>query len=467
MIPSPQSFRQIHFVTGRLAEMSLRRQLESLAVRHSFAYTVQVMPITVAALLSTPWVAARLQVPAGTDLVVLPGYCQGELAPVTALAGCDVRRGPKDLRLLSDWFGGATVAPVLDQWTIEIIAEINHAPQLSRDDILLQAKSLIAAGADFIDVGCEPGTRWLQVGDAVKAICDLGVRVSIDSMQVAEISDATRAGASLVLSVNAANRQAASQWGCPVVVIPDDPADWLSLESNVDYLIQQNVPFRIDPILEPIGFGFAASLARYQKARQQWPEAAMMMGIGNLTELTDADSAGINLLLLAICQELNIHSILTTQVINWSRSSVREIDIGRRLVHYSLNQQVPPKRISDQLVMLRDPKVIEEDLESLVELSKRIKDPNYRIFKVGRTIVCLGDGKFWSAEDPFKIIDQMVQDGQSNLSPSHSFYLGYEMCKAMIAGQLSKQYQQDQALNWGYLTESEIDRHRLSIKKKN
>ncbi len=36
----------------------------------------------------------------------------------------------------------------------------------------------------------------------------------------------------------------------------------------------------------------------------------MMMGIGNITELTDVDSAGINMLMLGICQELRIESVL-------------------------------------------------------------------------------------------------------------------------------------------------------------
>ena len=53
----------------------------------------------------------------------------------------------------------------------------------------------------------------------------------------------------------------------------------------------------IDPILEPIGIGFMASLERYAKARRRYPDAEMLMGIGNLTELTAADSTGVNALL--------------------------------------------------------------------------------------------------------------------------------------------------------------------------
>jgi len=37
----------------------------------------------------------------------------------------------------------------------------------------------------------------------------------------------------------------------------------------------------------------------------------------------------------------------------------------------------------------------------------------------------------------------------------HAFYLGYELCKASTALALSKEYRQDEALDWGYLTVAE------------
>ena len=83
----------------------------------------------------------------------------------------------------------------------------------------------------------------------------------------------------------------------------------------------------------------------------------MMMGIGNLTELTDVDSAGVNTLLVGFCQELAIRSVLTTAVINWARSSVREIDLARRLMHHAVVRRTLPKHLEPRLVMLRDPKV--------------------------------------------------------------------------------------------------------------
>ena len=56
-----------------------------------------------------------------------------------------------------------------------------------------------------------------------------------------------------------------------------------------------------------------------------------MMGVGNITELTSADTTGVHALLLAICQETGVRAVLTTEVIPWARGAVREIDIARRL----------------------------------------------------------------------------------------------------------------------------------------
>ena len=179
------------------------------------------------------------------------------------------------------------------------------------------------------------------------------MRVSIDSFDPVEASAAARAGAELVLSVNASNREQAVDWGVEVVAIPDEPGSLEGLDATIEYLGRQGVKFRIDPILEPIGFGFAGSLGRYLEVRRRYPEAEMMMGTGNLTELTDVDSAGVNTILIGFCQELSIRSVLTTAVINWARSSVREIDLARRLVHHAVVEplaaqarRAPPGRAS-------------------------------------------------------------------------------------------------------------------------
>ena len=187
-----------------------------------------------------------------------------------------------------------------------------------------------------------------------------------------------------MLSVNAGNRAAAADWGLEVVAVPDAPGRPGGLDDTIEALTKSGVPFRIDPILEPIGFGFAASLGRYLEVRRRYPDAEMLMGVGNLTELTDVDSAGMNVLLLGFCQEVGVRSVLTTQVINWCRSCVRELDLARRLVFHAVKERVLPKRLEPDLVMLRDPKVPEMGEAALRELAERITDRNLPVIRRAR-----------------------------------------------------------------------------------
>ena len=460
---------KIHFVTGRLAEPALRSILAQIASganpANEIAYSIDVLPITVAALMTPKWIAKHIDIAPGTDRIILPGYCEGDLTPLKEITDLPIAIGPKDLRRLPEFFGQKAIKDSFGDWDIDIIAEINHAPRLPLSEIMAMADSMRSDGATLIDVGCLPNATWDGVGECVDALKSEGHRVSVDSLNSDEIAAAAQAGAELVLSVNSSNREQAPDWGIEVVVIPDDIRDINSLEPTMEFLSKRNVPFRIDPILEPIGLGFTASIKRYIDARARWPDTEMMMGVGNLSELTDVDSAGVNMLLISVCQELGIRSVLTTQVINWARSSVKEIDIARRIAWYSVSENVPPKRISEDLVSLRDPRLVQFDLEQIETLAGNIKDNNYRILAELNQIHLLGSGIHFSGDDPFDLFDQLADTNPKNLDPSHAFYLGYEMCKAMLALQLGKQYTQDESLKWGHLTVEEKDRHRLKKRK--
>ena len=424
------------------------------------------MPITVAALMTPAWLLRHLRVPDEATHLIVPGYLNSGIATLQDKVNATVICGPNDIRDLSEVFGKTREKPALDTYSIEIIAEINHAPRLSIQEVLLQAKRLRDQGANRIDFGCDPSNRCQTIGDYVKALVDEGHRVSVDSFDEWEVRQAIQNDASLVLSVNSTNMHQAIDWGVEIVVIPDAVEEEKNFFETVDFLTKHAVKMRLDPILEPIGSGFAKSLIRYAQVRERFPETAMMMGIGNLTELTEVDSAGVNFLLLAICEELDIRSVLTTQVINWARSSVHECDIARRLVHYSLSAGVPPKHLSNDLVMLRDVKVRDFDEQTLARLAESLKDNNYRLFAQNGALHLISAGLHLTGTDPFKLFEQLMLETQSrNVDQGHAFYLGYEMAKAMTALQLGKQYNQDQALNWGFLTQVE-DLHRLKRGRK-
>jgi len=448
---------RILFLTGKLAEPALRRQVAALEAKLGFTAEVVVLPITVAALLTAPWVARHVA-PKDADRAILPGYCSGDLNLVSEALNVPAERGPKDLRDLPEYFGERSGPPPgYGAYSIDILAEINHAPLKSSDEILRIARHYRDSGADVIDVGCNPDAHWSGVGDCVAMLKAEGFRVSIDSFNAAEVEAALKAGAELVLSVNSTNVAKAVGWfekyGAEVVAIPDAPQDVISLDETVHFLKKHEVPHRLDPILEPIGFGFAASLGRYLDCRKRHPTAAMMMGVGNLTELTDADSSGINVLLAGFCQEIAVGSVLATEVINWSRSAVKEFDLARRLMHHAITEKVLPKRLEPNLILLRDPKLLEHG--QLEELARQITDRNYRLFAERGELHIMNASVYLRGTDPFTLFAQLLKT-DDKLDTAHAFYLGYEFAKAVTALTLGKNYTQDQPLRWGFLTVPEV-----------
>jgi dihydropteroate synthase-like protein len=274
--------------------------------------------------------------------------------------------------------------------------------------------------------------------------------VSIDTFDAKEIQTAVAAGASMVLSVNGSNVDVARDLAgsnARVVAVPDLGEPIASLEPTLDKLTAWSVPYLIDPILEPIGHGFMASLERYAEVRRRYPDAEMLMGIGNLTELTAADTTGVNALLMAICQELGIRAVLTTEVIPWARGSVREVDIARRLMHYAITQRTIPKGIDDRLVTIKDPAPLTYAESELRALQAQITDPNFRIFADPGGITVFNNEKFVRGTNIQEIFAQLDVD-----EATHAFYLGKELARASLAMSLGKTYRQEGSLSWGYLT---------------
>jgi dihydropteroate synthase-like protein len=443
--------KHLLFVTGRLAEPALRRVLADLEL--PFSYEIAVLKITVAALMTTTWIAQFLQVPGGTDLVMIPGLCEGDADDLAARLGVRVEKGPKDLREIPAYFGRAAATRDYGASDIEIVAEINHAARLTPTQLRLEADRLRTSGADVIDLGCTPGLAFPTLGNTVRDLVAAGIRVSVDTFDAGEIRAAVDAGAELVLSVNSTNIDVVRDLTgskVRVVAVPDLDGTLDTLEPTLTELTRRGVGYLIDPILEPIGFGFMASLERYAEIRRRYPEAEMLMGIGNLTELTAADSTGVNALLVAVCQELGIRAVLTTEVIPWARGVVREVDIARRLMHYAVTRRSLPKGVDDRLLTVKDSEQLTYSNEELRALQAEITDPNYRIFADRDGITVFNHARFIRTTDMTDLDGVFAQlDVQD---PSHAFYLGKELARASLAVTLGKTYRQDGALSWGYLT---------------
>ncbi len=413
---------------------------------------VAVLGISVAALMTTDWVARFLEVPPGVDLILLPGHTQGDVGRLQERFGVRAEKGPKDLRQIPEHFGMAAARADYGDYDVRILAEINDAPGLALPEILRRAAGFAAAGADIIDVGCTKGRPFPALAEAVSALRAAGHRVSIDSFDAGEVRTAVAAGADLVLSVNGSNLERARELEATVVVIPDFGEGLETLYRSAETLERWGARFILDPVLEPIAFGFADSLHRYHEVRRRYPEAEMLMGIANLTELTEADTTGMTAVLLGYCQELGIRYVLTTEEIPWARGAVRETDIARRLMHYAVTRKSLPKHVDSRLLTVKDPSPAAYGEAELRRMQAQITDLDYRIFTDGDRIHVFNAERFVSGTDIAEIFAQLDVE-----EASHAFYLGKELTKARLAVLLGKTYRQEGELAWGYLTPPEPD----------
>src|SRR6201985_1140592 len=214
-----------------------------------------------------------------------------------------------------------------------------------------------------------------------------------------------------------------------------------------DRMDQRQRPYLLDSILAPINSGFAASLARYVEVRRRHPAAEMLMGIGNLTELTEAASTGVTALLIGFCQEVGIGAVLTTEVIGWARGAVRETVLAAEIMHLAQGPARPPQHLDSGLVRRKDESMRAPSEDELRAMQAQISDANYRLFADAEWLYAFNGERFVREANMYAVFDQLEVD-----DASHAFYLGKELMKATIARGLRKNYRQEGSLDWGLLS---------------
>ena len=432
------------FVTGRLAEPALRGVVSGLEIDHQIA----VMNISVAALMTTRWIAKRLETPQGVDNIVIPGLCEGDVDTLQQATGLPVRKGPADVRALPEWYGREAIRAELGPRDVRVFAEINDVQSLTREQVIDRALAYQADGADVIDLGLSLDRSWLTDGPpTITGLRERGLSLSIDTLDPEHIRMADAAGVDYVLSVTPDTIDLLEDLRATPVLITHDPDDLDGLDRLAARAEELDHAYMLDSILAPINSGFAASLARYFEVRRRHPKAELLMGIGNLTELTEADTTGVTALLIGFCQEVGIGAVLTTEVIGWARGAVRATVLAAQIMHLAQHQARPPKHIDSGLVTSRDESMRAPSEEELRAMQSQISDANYRLFADADWLYAFNDERFVREENMYAVFDQL-----NVAEPSHAFYLGKELMKATIARGLRKNYRQEGPLDWGLLS---------------
>ncbi len=442
----------IVFLTGRLAQASLNRVLDGIA-SPPFTWEVREIGLQVAALMTADMIGRRLAEAPQADRIMVPGRCRGDLEVLSARYGIPVVRGPEDLKDLPQFFDRKARPVDLDKYDISIFAEIVDAPQASVEQIVQRGKALVADGANVIDLGCLPQTPFPHLEDSVRALKAEGLAVSVDSLDTSELLRGGRAGADYLLSLTIDTLWIADDVAATPVLIPREPADEASLYRAIEKLTRRGRAFLADSILEPIPFGLTASLCRYQRLRERFPDAPILMGVANVTELIDADTTGINAVMLGMAAELGVSAILTTQVSAHARRAIREADWARRIMHAARSFNTLPRGMCNVLMTVHDKHPFPDTPEEIEQIAKAVRDPNFRVQVSPLGLHVYNRDGLRLEQGPFAHWPRL---GLEHDAP-HAFYMGVELARAEIAWQLGKRYVQDQPLDWGCAVERKAE----------
>ncbi len=448
------------FLTGKLAEKRLVRILEEMQPVE-FTFEIRNVGVNVAALMTAQMLSRRLNELEAFDRIIVPGLCRGDLTKLSEEKNVPFIRGPIDLKDLPGFFGRDCSAPDLSMFDVAIFAEIVDAPMVSVEEIVQRARQYRDDGADVIDIGCLPDTPFPHLEETIVALHEQEFIVSVDSLEEKDLLRAGRAGADYLLSLKESSLWIAEEVDSIPVLIPETHGDLDSLYCAIDKLTASGKPFFADAILDPIHFGFTESIVRYHELRRQYPDIQIMMGVGNLTELTEADTTGINAMLFGLISEMKLNAVLATEVSGHCRSAVREADLARRIMYAARQDSSLPKGLDSGLLGMHARKPFPYSADEIHDIYQDVRDPSYRIQLSEQGIHVYNRDGISLGHSPFELFPELelLQE-----DAPHAFYMGVELARAQIAWQLGKHYMQDEELEWGVCVKqkSELEKDRDS-----
>jgi len=443
----------ILFLTGHLARARLEAVLH--AMKAGFDWKVLDIGVKVAALMTEDIIMRRLPNPVAAEKVMLPGRCRADTERLGKRFGVPFMRGPDELKDIPLYFGRARKAADMSRYDIRIFAEIVDASALAVEAIVERARVYAEAGADVIDLGCLPDTPFPHLEAAIAALKGKGYKVSVDSADSDELRRGGKAGADYLLSLSEATLAIADEVAAIPVLVPKEHGDMASLYRAMDALDAKGRAYLVDPVLDPINFGFMPSLERYAQVRRERPDAEMLMGTGNLTELTDADTSGITAVLLGIASELHVKNVLVVQVSPHTCRTVEEHDLARRIMYASRADGDLPKDYADGLLTVHARRPFPQTPDDIAAAAGEVRDKNYRIEVAEDGIHIYNRDGHHVAQDALSLFPKLGVDVEKD--GAHAFYLGTELAKAETAFRLAKRYAQDEPLDWGVAADRPVE----------
>lgn len=481
---------KVLLLTGRLAEHDVRAAANSARVPAD----IMVLDLDIAAFITPEHL--RRAAPTGYDLIMIPGLVTSDFSDVERELGTKIRLGPKhaadityvldnidEVELSSRTPACVLLAERLAQNAEEMLRRIEQSarPPIvirgigigggSRMKVLaeivdatrLEARSLEdkiryyeSQGADMIDLGLPLDALPDDVRRVVRIARGASkLPLSIDTLRPDLILEGVDAGADMVLSIDGSNMHAVAdallERDVPAVVIPGPET---TLESNISAALELGLTVIADPVLSPPLGGLADSIARYIDFRRSHPDVPLFFGVGNVTELIDADSNGVNAILAAIGEELGASILFTPEYSQKARGSVRELRRAAEMMALARERRSPPKDLGRDLLILKEKRprpevVLPAHLEVRPARQSRtfVLDPagSFRIGLCGDEIVAVHERMVIKGRTAREILDTAI-DLNLVSRLDHAAYLGRELEKAEIALRLGKSYTQDEEL---------------------
>jgi dihydropteroate synthase-like protein len=335
--------------------------------------------------------------------------------------------------------------------SMKVVAEVADATKLSDSGLVRKIDSY--AAADVIDLGIPLESSADAVRHAVRVARSATLKpLSVDTLIPEYISAGVEEGVSLVLSLNGSNLEMVgpliAEKKIAVVVIPDDEAPE-ELYRNIRRARELGIEnILADPVLSPVGHGFVASLERYREFRQREPAMPLFFGAGNVTELMDADSIGINALLAGIAMELGVSALFTTEASHKTVNSAAELKAACTMMALAERRKSSPKDLGVDLLVIKEKRARKDIVEpgTVIEAKRH----PWKLDPAGSFNIFIADGKIYAkngdltvaGDDPQAIIDTLAAMGLVSML-DHAGYLGKELEKAHLALRFRRSYLQD------------------------